>query len=207
MAQIKIELSAPPADGMDIKFKAPCDCTAVTGILAVYPEGSQEFTFRDAHGNNLAGIGDLFSSGAYVKAILDINRGYAYIQNADNNGYLSKKFEDSRYSPIVKVTTANISVTPGMMGKTLLLNSSGTDFVCTISKEFHDSVPVGFEVAFIFWSGKSAKIAFTGGVNAAIPGIGAKADPVLALPEQYTMIAAKKCTTLSWLVTGNVEVV
>jgi len=112
-----------------------------------------------------------------------------------------------RYSPIVKVTTANISVTPDMMGKTLLLNSSGTDFVCTISKDFHDSVPVGFEVAFIFWTANSARIAFTGGVNAATPGIGAKTDPVLALPERYTMIAAKKCTTVTWLVTGNVEVV
>lgn len=88
MAQIKIELLAPPVDGMDIKFKAPCNCTAVTGILVSYPDGEQAFTFRDSHCNNLAGIGNLFSSGAYVKAILDTNNGYAYLQNADTNGYL-----------------------------------------------------------------------------------------------------------------------
>ena len=89
MAQIKVELSGPPFDGMDIKFKAPCDCTEVTGLLVSYPEGSQGFTFRDSHGNNLAGIGNLFSRGAYVKVLVDTVRGYAYIQNADNNGYLN----------------------------------------------------------------------------------------------------------------------
>lgn len=89
MAQIKIELSAPPVDGMDIKFQAPCDCTEITGLLVAYPDGSQEFTFRDAHGNNLAGIGNLFSAGAYVKVIVDTSRGYAYIQNADNNSFLA----------------------------------------------------------------------------------------------------------------------
>lgn len=94
MAQIKIELSAPPVDGMDVKFQAPCDCTAVTGIVLHYPaeDGSaatKELTFRDAHGNNLAGIGNLFSQGAYVKVIVDVGNGYAYIQNADTNGYLN----------------------------------------------------------------------------------------------------------------------
>lgn len=89
MAQIKIELSAPPIDGMDIKFKAPCDCVEITGMLIEYPDGSQEFTFRDCHGNNVAGIGNLFSAGAYVKVIIDTERGFAYLQNADNNGYLN----------------------------------------------------------------------------------------------------------------------
>lgn len=94
MALIKVELSAPPVDGMDIKFKAPCDCTAVTGMLAVFPSESgsieeKEFTFRDAHGHNLAGIGNLFGAGAYVKVIIDTARGYAYLQNADTNGFLN----------------------------------------------------------------------------------------------------------------------
>lgn len=90
MALIKIELSAPPVDGIDIKFKAPCDCTEITGLLVEYPDGSQEFTFRDCHGNNLAGIGNLFGAGAYVKAILDTQRGFAYLQNADTNAYQEK---------------------------------------------------------------------------------------------------------------------
>ena len=89
MALIKIELPAQPVDGMDIKFKAPCDCSAITGLLVTYPEGSQEFTFRDCHGNNVAGIGGLFAEGAYVKAIVDVERSRAYLQNADNNGFLN----------------------------------------------------------------------------------------------------------------------
>lgn len=89
MALIKVEMSMPPVDGMDIKFKAPCDCTQITGLLVEYPEGSKEFTFRDCHGNNLAGIGNLFGAGAYIKVIVDVGKGYAYLQNADNNGFLN----------------------------------------------------------------------------------------------------------------------
>ena len=89
MALIKIEMSMPPVNGMDIKFKAPCDCSQITGLLVEYPEGSKEFTFRDCHGNNLAGIGNLFGAGAYIKVIVDVAKGYAYLQNADNNGFLN----------------------------------------------------------------------------------------------------------------------
>lgn len=89
MALIKIEMSMPPVDGMDIKFKAPCDCSQITGLLVEYPGGNKEFTFRDCHGNNLAGIGNLFGAGAYVKVIVDAEKGYAYLQNADNNSFLN----------------------------------------------------------------------------------------------------------------------
>ena len=89
MSLIKVELSMPPIDGMDIKFKAPCACTEITGLLVEHPEGSQEFTFRDCHGANLAGIGNLFGAGAYVKVIIDTKNGYAYLQNADNNSFLN----------------------------------------------------------------------------------------------------------------------
>ena len=89
MALIKIEMSMPPVDGMDIKFKAPCDCTQITGLQVEYPGGSKAFSFRDCHGNNLAGIGNLFGAGAYVNVIVDANKGYAYLQNGDNNGFLN----------------------------------------------------------------------------------------------------------------------
>lgn len=90
MALIKIEMSMPPVDGMDIKFKAPCDCTQITGLLVEYPEGSKEFTFRDTHGNDLTGLGNLFFAGTYVKVLVDTQNGYAYLQNADNNTYIEK---------------------------------------------------------------------------------------------------------------------
>ena len=90
MANIKIELVCPLYDGMPVTFKAPCDCTEVTGLKVCYGTTSQTFTFRDAHGNDLTGIGNLFAEGAYVKAILDITSSYAYLQNADTNKYLEE---------------------------------------------------------------------------------------------------------------------
>lgn len=100
MANIKIELDHPLIDGESVTFKAPCDCTAVTGLKIYYPNVTESssttqfgiFTFRDAHGNSLTGIGNLFVSGVYVKVILDTTNNYAYIQNADTNMYVENKF-------------------------------------------------------------------------------------------------------------------
>lgn len=94
MANIKVNLTEPLVNGMDIKFKAPCDCSAVSGMVVYYPlddgsgTGSQTFTFKDAHGNTLTGLGDLFSEGVLVKVMVDTDTGAAYILNADTNGYL-----------------------------------------------------------------------------------------------------------------------
>ena len=96
MANIKIELDYPLEDGMSLTFKAPCDCTAVTGIKVYYPEitettsttTSKTFSFRDAHLNALTSLGNLFAEGATVKVVLDTVNSYAFIQNADTNGYL-----------------------------------------------------------------------------------------------------------------------
>ena len=104
MAKIRIDLNEPFLDGMDIKFKAPCNCTAVDGMIVYYelPDesgvGSQTFTFRDTHGNNLAGLGNLFTEGALVKVIVDRTTSYAYIQNADTNKYLEDKFANVNVS-------------------------------------------------------------------------------------------------------------
>ena len=94
MAKIRIDLAETLVDGMDIKFKAPCSCYEVTGLAVYYPKedgttGFKELVFRDSHGNDLTGIGNLFSKDAYVKVIADTVNGYAYLQNADNNGYLN----------------------------------------------------------------------------------------------------------------------
>lgn len=96
MAQIRIDLAEPLLDGMDIKFQAPCDCTGVTGLIVHYPtEGDvvadKKFVFKDAHGNVLTGTNNLFVKGAYVKVIVDVPNGIAYLQNADTNGYLESR--------------------------------------------------------------------------------------------------------------------
>ena len=92
MANIKVTLDHNLIDGQPVTFVAPCNCTAVTGLKVYHPTGSNVFTFKDAHGKSLAGIGNLFSKGAYVKAILDVPRGNAYLQNADTNTYLESRF-------------------------------------------------------------------------------------------------------------------
>ena len=100
MAQIRIDLNEPLLNGMDIKFQAPCDCTGITGLIVFYPNGDDDsydnktFVFKDAHGNVLTGIGNLFVRGSIVKVIVDTVDGIAYLQNADTNGYLEGKFEN-----------------------------------------------------------------------------------------------------------------
>lgn len=88
MANVKVVSERPLFDGMAITFKTPCECSAVEGLTVSYHDAPQSFVFRDAHGNDLTGIGNLFEEGTYVQAILDTVNGYAYLQNADTNGYL-----------------------------------------------------------------------------------------------------------------------
>lgn len=91
MAKIKVNSKCAIYDGMSITFKAPCDGAAVDGLNVYYSGVAQAFTFKDAHGNDLAGLDNLFSEGAYVKAVLDTTNGFAYLQNADTNAYLEGK--------------------------------------------------------------------------------------------------------------------
>jgi hypothetical protein len=98
MANIKITIDGALMDGHKVTFKAPCDCTSVEKLKVLYvKDGAQVsklFTMKDAHGNTLTGLGNLFEAGAYVHAILDTVNGYAYIQNPDTNGYLEGKFAE-----------------------------------------------------------------------------------------------------------------
>lgn len=92
MAKIKVDLSYTIVDGSEVVFTAPCNCSAVDGLKLYYPDGEKEFVFKDAHGNALTGVGNLFAKGALVKVILDVTNGHAFIQNADTNAYLEKTF-------------------------------------------------------------------------------------------------------------------
>jgi hypothetical protein len=94
LAKIKISAKYELYDGMAFTFKAPCDSTAANGLKVCAANVTQTFTFRDAHGNDLANQGNLFSAGAYVKVILDTVRSYAYLLNTDTNKYLENRFKD-----------------------------------------------------------------------------------------------------------------
>ena len=92
MANIRTDVPYTISNGSEVSFAAPCNCNAVTGLKVYYPGGSKVFTFKDAHGTDLAGINNLFAKGAVVKAILDVSNGHAYLQNPDTNGYLERQF-------------------------------------------------------------------------------------------------------------------
>lgn len=98
MANIKIIVNGPLVDGHKITFKAPCNCTEVEKLDVRYikneAQTSKLFSLKDTHGNDLTGIGNLFMKDAYVSVVLDINKGIAYIQNADTNSYLEGKFSE-----------------------------------------------------------------------------------------------------------------
>lgn len=112
MSKVKIVLDHPIIDGMMLKFKAPCGCTEVDGIRVYYPNGSgstvkKEFTFRDAHCNNLINLSDLFAEGACVSVVVDTVNSYAYIQNADTNAYLEARFAATQ--PDIGIKTVHLS--------------------------------------------------------------------------------------------------
>lgn len=99
MANIKVNLKEVLHDGSSVTFKAPCACDAIDGIIVYYPDivdntpttVSKTFKFKDAHGNDLTNISNLFTEGAYVKAVFDTTNCYAYLQNADTNGYIERR--------------------------------------------------------------------------------------------------------------------
>ena len=102
MAKVKVRLDGVLMDGQNVTFKAPCACSEIDGLTvsyltrenSQYVENSVDFTFRDAHSNDLTHLGNLFDEGAYVKVVLDTTNHYAFIQNADTNAYLEGKFVD-----------------------------------------------------------------------------------------------------------------
>lgn len=97
MANIKTIIDYPIADGSEITFRSPLDYHNITGLTVCYPdadgnETSKNFTFVDAHRNDVTQLSDLFAQNAIVKVILDYTNGLAFIQNADTNAYLEEKF-------------------------------------------------------------------------------------------------------------------
>ena len=99
MAEIKITIDSGIFNGMPITFRAPCDCSSVTGLALTYQHSwwaeqgqwwmeTKTFSFSDAHGNILTGVNNLFAKDAVVKVVLDTETNKAFVQNADTNAYL-----------------------------------------------------------------------------------------------------------------------
>jgi hypothetical protein len=92
VSKIKVVSKCAIYDGISITFKAPCNSNTVDGINVYHNGAKTTFTLRDAHGANVANKSNLFTTGAYVKVVLDTTNKYAYLQNADTNAYLEENF-------------------------------------------------------------------------------------------------------------------
>ena len=66
----------------------------IDSLGAVGHADGNPVSFADAHGNDLGDLDNLFAEGAMVKVILDTDTNKAFIQNADTNAYLEKKFDN-----------------------------------------------------------------------------------------------------------------
>jgi hypothetical protein len=103
---IVVTIGYSVADGSEVKFRAPVDCSEITRLQVQYIDENKEpasktFAFADANGNNVSEINNLFSQGSIVKVILDFDvdidgngTGAAFVQNADTNAYLEGRFEE-----------------------------------------------------------------------------------------------------------------
>ena len=155
MANLKVVLDYPIADGISITVKTACDCTAVSGLRVYYPvitdtnttQTYKDFTFRDTHGNDLSGVGNLFVKNAYVKFILDTTNNFAYLQNADTNGYLETKLEEHTH-PANKITA-------GTFAGQVVANASGqahNSYVVRNSKlsATEETPPVNGQICWLY---------------------------------------------------------
>lgn len=92
---IRVDLNTNIADGSEVVFRSPADCSQVTGLAIYHTGGRTEFAFADAHGHNVGDIDHLFAENAVVKVILDVTAGMAFVQNADTNAYIESTFVKS----------------------------------------------------------------------------------------------------------------
>lgn len=94
MANINVAVEKTIADGYKLKFRTPCDSTIIEGLEVKYPAKDgvgtliKKFVFKDAHGTELSGVGNLFVGGVMIEVLLDVTHSVAYIQNADTNSYV-----------------------------------------------------------------------------------------------------------------------
>ena len=91
---VRVDLTTPIYDGMEVVFKAPCNASEVTGLKLCYQQEVYKFSFADANANDVGDLENLFAEGAVVKVILDTDTNMAFIQNADTNAYLEKRFNE-----------------------------------------------------------------------------------------------------------------
>lgn len=119
----------------------------------------------------------------------------------------AKLAQDALYSPNVHLGASNatFSISSDLVGKTFIANNSTTDFVITVPAD--TSIPTGFEIALFRFSCKSVKITFASGIKVLVYGNTSPLTAPSFTLETYAMVALKKLTSDTWLLTGPAEVV
>ena len=119
----------------------------------------------------------------------------------------AKLAQDALYSPIVQFGSSNATATFSIAsnGKTNITNNGSTNFVLTVPNT--TDIPIGFETALLRYSAKSVKITFASGIKVLVYGNKSPLTAPSFTLETYAMVALKKLTSDTWLLTGPAEVV
>lgn len=208
MANIKIDLDHPLIDGETITFKAPCDCTAVTGMIVYYPndEGNatetKSFTFKDSHNNDLTGIGNLFSANAIVAVTVNTATGAAHLINADTNTYLENRITSHRHDGVyanAKISVVNVTASTTLAlthaEKTIRVNSANA-VTLTVPTNASVTFPVG--TCIIVTGVGAGTVTFTPASGVTIN----SKKGALSINGQYAAVTLYKSDTNVWELWG-----
>ena len=115
MNKIKLTLPDIPTNGKQTSFIAPCG-SDMTECLCI---NNVDYAVVDSDGVSVAGISNVWSSGAMVSVILNTEEHKAYVQNPNTNTYLEACM-DMGVSGIIKADSLEFNITPDMMGKRII---------------------------------------------------------------------------------------
>ena len=154
-----------------------------------------------------ANIGALSSANGAVAAKNLASNAVETAKIKDAAVTFAKLANDAKCSPIVQFGSSNATATFSIAsnGKTNITNNGSTDFVLTVPNSA--DIPVGFETALLRYSAKSVKITFASGVKVLVYGNTSPLTAPSFTLGTYAMVALKKLTSDTWLLTGPAEVV
>ena len=154
-----------------------------------------------------ANIGALSSANGAVAAKNLASNAVETAKIKDANVTRAKLAQDALYSPIVQFGSSNATATFSIAsnGKTNITNNGSTNFVLTVPNS--TDIPVGFETALLRYAAKSVKITFASGIKVLVYGNTSPLTAPSFTLGTYAMVALKKLTSDTWLLTGPAEVV
>lgn len=143
---IRVNLNTNIADGSEVVFRSPADCSQVTGLVIYHTGGKTEFAFADAHGHNVGDIDHLFAENAVVKVILDVTAGMAFVQNADTNAYIERTFIKSVNGQVPdEKGNVEIAIPEGGNGSAGNNGKDGGYYTPTVEQIDSETIKISFE--------------------------------------------------------------